>query len=58
MEHIENDRLHQFAIEAIGLTEAENIHLDYCDACCGMLVTAVRLAESILKPTAAATGSC
>jgi hypothetical protein len=58
MEHIENDRLDQFAIEAIGLTEGENLHLDYCDACWGRLVIAIRLADSLLRPTAAATGNC
>jgi hypothetical protein len=57
MEHIENDRLHQFAIEATAFTDAENIHLDYCEACWGRLVTAVRLAESVLRPTVAATSN-
>ena len=43
MNHIDNDRLHRFAIEAIELTEVENTHLDDCATCCGRLVVAVRL---------------
>jgi len=43
-EHIGEDRLHQFAIEAIDLTEAENNHLDDCARCWGRLVVAVQLA--------------
>ena len=40
-EHIEEDRLSQFAIEAIDdLTDAENIHLDDCVKCRRRLVVA------------------
>ena len=42
-EHIEEDRLYQFAIEAIDdLTDTENIHLDDCEKCSGRLVVAVQ----------------
>jgi len=44
MKHIDNDRLHQFAIEAIDFTEAENIHLDDCARCWRRLVVEVQLA--------------
>jgi hypothetical protein len=43
MKHIDNDRLHQFAVEAIELTEAENIHIDDCATCSKRLVIAVKL---------------
>jgi hypothetical protein len=44
-EHIEEDRLYQFAIEAIDdLTDAENIHLDDCVKCRRRLVVAVQFA--------------
>jgi hypothetical protein len=43
MNHIENDRLHEFAIEVIDFTEAENIHLDDCVTCWRRLVAEVQL---------------
>jgi hypothetical protein len=43
MKHIENDRLHQFAIEAIDFTEEENSHVDDCVPCWKRLVVAVQL---------------
>jgi len=43
MKHIGSDRLHQFALEAIDLTEAENIHIDDCATCWKRLVVAVQL---------------
>jgi hypothetical protein len=43
MKHIERDRLHQFAIEAIDLTEAENIHVEDCATCWKRLVTEIQL---------------
>jgi hypothetical protein len=49
MKHIENDRLHQFAIEAIDFTEEENIHIDDCVTCWKRLVVAVQLV--VLKAT-------
>ena len=42
MKHIENDRLHQFAIETIDFTEAENMHFDDCATCWKRLVVAIR----------------
>jgi hypothetical protein len=44
MKHIERNRLHQFAIEAIDLTEAENIHVEDCVTCWKRLVTEIQLA--------------
>jgi hypothetical protein len=44
MKHLESDRLHQFAIEEIDFTEAENMHLDDCDSCWKQLVVAIQLA--------------
>jgi hypothetical protein len=49
MKHIDNDRFHQFAIEAIDLTEEENIHIDDCATCWKRLVVAVQLV--VLEPT-------
>ena len=44
-EHIEEDRLYQFATEAIDdLSDAENIHLDDCDKCRRRLVVVVQFA--------------
>src|SRR4030095_11198722 len=43
MKHIDNDRLHEFAIEAIDLKKSENIHLDDCVTCRQQLVAAVQL---------------
>jgi hypothetical protein len=43
MEHINDERLHQFAIEAIEPTDAENDHLADCADCWGRLVLAVKL---------------
>ena len=42
--HIAEDRMHQFAIEAVDLTKWENTHLDDCAECWGRLVVAVQLA--------------
>jgi len=44
MKHLENDRLHQFAIEAIDFTEAEHMHLDDCATCWKQLVVAIQCA--------------
>ena len=44
MKHLESDRLHQFAIEAIEFTEAENMHLDDCATCWKQLVVAIQCA--------------
>jgi hypothetical protein len=44
MKHLESDRLHQFAIEAIDFTEVENMHLDDCATCWKQLVVAIQLA--------------
>jgi len=44
MKHLESDRLHHFAIEAIEFTEAENMHLDDCATCIKQLVVAIQLA--------------
>jgi hypothetical protein len=44
MKHLESDRLHQFAIEAIDFTENENMHLDDCATCWKQLVVAIQLA--------------
>jgi hypothetical protein len=44
MKHLESDRLHQFAIEAIDFTEAENMHLDDCATCWKQLAVAIQLA--------------
>ena len=44
MKHLESDRLHQFAIEAIDFTEAENTHLDDCATCWKQLVAEIHFA--------------
>ena len=51
--HIEDDRLLEFASEILDLTPDENIHLDDCSACWHRLVDAIK--SVVLQRTAQKT---